>query len=108
MYLYVAAQTLNRTNRTISPYVQRKYSQPQEGFWHLQQPPDSGGGGGSVVNNIIGGSNSASPSPLLVRKRFQTTIPVPENQYVRLQGNTSPIGKGKKKYSPPLCYDSII
>lgn len=28
----------------------------------------------------------------MVRKRFQTTIPVPESQYVRLEGNTSPIG----------------
>lgn len=74
----------NYRNLPGSPFPRKKLLQT-DGFWNLQHPPDAGGGGGS-------GSNSASPSPLLCRKRFQTTIPVNENQYDRLQGNTSPIG----------------
>lgn len=44
----------------------------------------------------------------MVRKRFQTTIPVPENQYVRLQGNTSPIGNIyiKQKHIKTMLYNN--
>lgn len=88
-FFFSIAHTLNRN---LSPFAQRKHIQSQDaGFWNLQHPPDGGGGG--VNNTLIGsGSNSASPSPLMGRKRFQTTIPVSDSQYVRPQGNTSPIG----------------
>lgn len=63
-----------------SPYLQRKFSQPQDSFWNLQHPPD-------------GGSKSATTSPY-TRKRFQTTIPIADQpQCTRPLGNTSPIGK---------------
>lgn len=73
------AQNRNQKYFPGSPYLQRKYSQPQDSFWNLQHPPD-------------GGSKSATTSPY-ARKRFQTTIPVADqSQCTRLQGNTSPIG----------------
>lgn len=65
-----------------SPYLQRKFSQPQDSFWNLQHPPDG-----------VGGSKSATTSPY-TRKRFQTTIPIADQtQCTRPQGNTSPIGE---------------
>ncbi|XP_037036933.1 dual specificity mitogen-activated protein kinase kinase hemipterous-like isoform X1 [Bradysia coprophila] len=72
----------NRTQKYFpgSPYLQRKYSQPQDSFWNLQHPPDG-----------VGGSKSATTSPY-ARKRFQTTIPVSDQtQCTRPLGNTSPI-----------------
>lgn len=79
------AQNRNQKYLPGSPYLQRKFSQPQDGFWNLQHPPDG-----------VGGSKSASTSPY-ARKRFQTTIPVADqSQYTRLQGNTSPIGQCSK------------
>ncbi|KAJ6636226.1 Dual specificity mitogen-activated protein kinase kinase hemipterous [Pseudolycoriella hygida] len=63
-----------------SPYLQRKYSQPQDSFWNSQHPPDG-----------VAGSKSATTSPY-ARKRFQTTIPIAEQtQCTRPLGNTSPI-----------------
>lgn len=102
-------------NITTSPFSQRKIQNQPEGYWNLSNPPDGGGGivAGTtghynngfnhhqLQQNYLGDdmyirekSTSASPSPIGGRKRFQTTVPILNDntpQYSRLQGNTSPI-----------------
>lgn len=83
-FLSFVAHNRNQKYFPGSPYLHRKFSQPQDSFWNLQHPPDGVGG----IE-----SKSATTSPY-ARKRFQTTIPIADQtQCTRPVGNTSPIGQ---------------
>lgn len=84
-------------NRNRSPFVQRRLNQtcqPPEGF--LERPDGTTATPPMYRRSTSNGaaSGNASPSPLLMRKRFQTTVPIIESsdESARPKGNTSPIG----------------
>lgn len=87
-------------NRNRSPFVQQRLNQtcqPAESFWDR---PDGRTATPPMYRRSAsnGNGNQTTPSPLLVRKRFQTTVPIIETieESARPKGNTSPIGRLKQ------------
>lgn len=84
-------------NRKInSPLVNRKLSPPYDpSNWNAQR---------HSPHYHYGGSVSATPSPNFGRRNPNTKPVYWDSQHVRLQGNTSPIGKSKQISTPStLC-----